>query len=101
MTDRKKCCVDGCDREAEPGRSMCATHRKRKQRHGDTGPSEIRRRNGSLRALLNAALDLGDVDPDDDGEWDRAIRRFRRSAESFRKAGAPAPDEQRGENGAH
>lgn len=91
MTEPTKCAVDGCKHAAEPGRSLCATHRKRKQRTGDTGPAEIRRRNGSLRALLNAALDLGDVDPDDDAEWDRAIRRFRRAAEAFRR-GTPAGD---------
>ena len=99
---REKCLVDGCDRleELASGRSaggLCAGHRKRKQLQAKgllTVPFDsplhdgMGRRRSPRRALIDAAMSLGDVDTgaDFDADFRRAVDRLTHAAMRYREA---------------
>ena len=74
------CDVDDCFRpaqraEMQDGRSLCAAHRRQMQRRGRTSPI-VERPESSRERLFRAALELRDVDSEDDGAYTLAERRF-------------------------
>lgn len=88
---REKCLVDGCDRleEMKAGRpaggGLCAGHRYRKKHGLPLEPplhEGLARRRSPRRALLEAALALGDTstDSDDDSAFRRALDRLTHAA---------------------
>lgn len=96
VTSRSKCLIDGCDRPEElaNGRSaggLCAGHRKRKQQGRPLEPplhAGMGRREAPRRALVHAAMDLGDIDTgtDSDLEWRRAVDRLIHAAVRYAEA---------------
>jgi hypothetical protein len=68
------CSVEGCDRSAKSGRTICDGHRKQKQ-YGRPLTSLVPRKRTLRGALVDAAIALADVSTHDDSafaaRWDQ------------------------------
>jgi hypothetical protein len=88
-SQQRLCSVDGCDDYAGGRSTMCWAHRKRMQRHGCIVAVTVKHRGGSpFERLLAAAVDLAEVEADDDSAWELAVHRFRAAARRYRSSGA-------------
>lgn len=97
VTSRERCLVDGCTRfeELKDGRpsggGLCSGHRYRKKHGLPLGPplhEGLARRRSPRRALLDAALAIGEVDVSSDGDaqFRRALDRLTHAAKVYRQA---------------
>lgn len=101
VQSRAKCLVDGCDRPEElaGGRSaggLCSGHRYRKKRGLDLEPplhEGLAKRRSPRRALIEVALQLGDVatESDSDAEFRRGVDRLTHAALRYWAARRKAP----------
>ena len=79
MARERYCVVDGCVRLAE-GADLCATHRKRVQRGVQLGLPIAEKFVSPWERVTAAAIDLADVDAEDDLAHARAEDRLKRAA---------------------